>query len=202
MRMLGPMAPKPRVALGFKVRTGRAALVVLGGACDAPEILVKTRVDVAVTFEEGAVYHAAESQPLVAVRALVQKSERAFVERATRALEALLEPLGARVVGAAMAAPEEKVLPPLEQIMKAHPLWHAAEGELYRRVFAEASAAVGARAVRVPAEELASSVAGAVKISEAKLQARLSAMGKAAGRPWAAEQKEATLAAWLALAGA
>jgi hypothetical protein len=38
-------------------------------------------------------------------------------------------------------------------------------------------------------------------MTRAKVEARLAAMGKASGRPWAAEQKQSALAAWLVLAG-
>ena len=93
-----------------------------------------------------------------------------------------------------------KKLPPFETILKAHPLLHAAEGELYRRVFAEASRSLGARPERIPADELAGSVTAALGLTPGKVTTRLAALGKASGKPWAAEQKQAALAAWLALA--
>jgi hypothetical protein len=62
-------------------------------------------------------------------------------------------------------------------------------------VLAEASEAGGIRATRVPASELAARAARAIEISTALLAARLAAMGKASGKPWAADQKESALAA-------
>lgn len=101
-----------------------------------------------------------------------------------------------------MVAPAGKPLPPIETILKRHPLVHAAEGELYRRVFSEAGAALGFRPTRLPANALARSAATAAGLTPAKLTAQLAAMGKASEKPWAADQKQATLVAWLALASA
>jgi hypothetical protein len=101
-----------------------------------------------------------------------------------------------------MVSPATKPLPPIESILRSHPLVHAAEGELFRRVFSGASAALGAQPRRVPAPALANNTAAALGLTSATLAARLAAMGNASGRPWAADQKEATLVAWLALVGA
>jgi hypothetical protein len=194
--------PRLRAALGLKVRTGRAVVVVVCGPAEAPQVLAKAQIDVATTFEEGAVFHAAQEMPIEAGRAHVRDAERRFVRTARDGLAAFVGGVQATVVGAGMAAPVAKTLPPFETIVKAHPMVHAAEGELYRRVFAEAAAAVAAPPERLPADALASRVAEALETTPARLAARLAAIGKASGRPWAADQKEATLAAWAALLAA
>src|SRR6185369_13885561 len=133
-----------RAALGLCVRTGRAVVVAVGRAPEAPEvpeILAKGRIDVAFTFDEGAVFHVAQEMPIEKARAFVRDSESRFVERASGELGAFAARLGAKVVAAGMVAPPVKALPPFEAILKAHPLVHAAEGELYRRVFSEAGSA-------------------------------------------------------------
>jgi hypothetical protein len=78
-------------------------------------------------------------------------------------------------------------------------LVHAAEGELYRRVLVRACEACGIRALPIPAKEIELRAAGALGIAPAGLPARLAALGKHAGRPWARDQKESALAAWIAL---
>lgn len=193
---------KARAALGFQVHIGWSAVVAVGGSPDEPEILGKTRIDVAFTFDEGAVFHKGQELPLEEAKVLVRDSERKFAERARSGLTAFTAGLGAKVVAAGMAAAEEKKLPPFEAILKAHPMVHAAEGELYRRVFADAGAAVGARPARVPADVLEKRLATATGLTPARIAARLAAVGKASGKPWAAPQKQAALAAWLALATA
>jgi hypothetical protein len=133
-------------------------------------------------------------------RAFAADSERRFGTRARDALVAFAAGLDVPIAGAGMVAAPAKSLPPLEKILKSHAMVHAAEGELYRRVFAEASAALGAPPARVPAAALAHRAAAAAGLSPAKLAAHLAAMGKASGKPWAADQKQAALVAWLALA--
>lgn len=202
--MLGspPVAQRRRAALGFTVRTGRVIVVALAAPVEAPEILAKARIDVATTFDEGAVFHSAQKLPLEKARTFVEESEDRFVERARTALGAFIAGLDAKIVATAMAAPARKSLPPFASILKAHPLLHAAEGELYRRVFTEGAAAVGPRPDRIGPDTLAKSTASALGLAPATLAAQLATMGKAAGRPWAADQKQAALAAWLALARA
>lgn len=193
---------KRRAALGFKVRTGKATVIAVGGEAAAPELLAKASVQIAFSFEEGAIFHAAQEKPFDAARTFLEERERAFVVRAREELARVVATLGVPILGAVMAAPAPKKLPPLEVILKAHPLVHAAEGELYRRIFGDASAALGARPERVPGDTLAGRVGEAAGLAPAKVAAHLAAMGKASGKPWAAEQKEAALAAWFALATA
>jgi hypothetical protein len=63
------VAAKVRATLGFTVHIGRAAVVAVGGPTEAPEILAKTRIDVASTFDEGAVYHVGQTLPIERARA-------------------------------------------------------------------------------------------------------------------------------------
>ena len=192
---------KWRAALGIKVRTGRAVVVVMGGPTDAPRILAKAHIQVAFTFDEGAVYHVAQELPVDEARELLRRAEARFTELARSELAAIVKNLDTKIAAALMVAPPEKRLPKIDSILKVHPLVHAAEGELYRRVFATAARAVGAGPTRVAAGDLTQRASKALEMTPAKLTARLSALGKASGKPWAADQKEAALAAWLALAG-
>ena len=188
------------VALGLKVRTGRAIVVVLRGPADAPVVVVKHRIDVATTFAEGAVYHTAQGLPLAQARERIAASEQSFTRRATDALAAVLRPLQVQIVAAALVAPAPKPAPPMPQILKAHPLVHAAEIELYRRVFGAAAAQFGTTPARIPEDQLGACAASALGLTPTRLDARFTALGRSAGRPWAADHKHAALAAWIALA--
>jgi len=191
-----------KAALGLMVRTGKATVIAVGGTAVEPVILVKALAQVAFTFEEGAIFHTAQEKPLEAARTFLRGQERALLARAREELTRIIGPANVAIVGAMLAAPAVKTLPPIESILKSHPLVHAAEGELYRRIFAEACTALGAKPERVPADALAGRIGKAAGLSATKVATQLAAMGKASGRPWAAEQKEAALAAWLALATA
>jgi hypothetical protein len=192
-----------RAALGFRSHTGWAAVVALSGPSDAPSVVAKRRVDLATTFEAGAVYHVSQGLPVAKADALLRSSERAFTAAAgasIAALEAELRDLGLEPIGSAVVAGGAKPLPALEAILKSHALVHAAEGELYRRVLVRASEACAIPAAFVSADDLDARVAGAAGIPERRVVSWLAEIGKASGKPWARDQKEAALAAWYALA--
>jgi hypothetical protein len=195
------MAADARIALGLRARTGSAAVVALGGEGRAPRVVAKSRIVMATTFETGAVYHAAQELPLAAAAAHVEKSERRFQELAVKALEGLRKELGpgVRFIGSALVSAAAKPMLPLEQIVKAHPRLHAAEGELYKRIVEGALAAVGLSVQRVAPAELVPRVKQATRLRPAEVERILAAMGKASGPPWTKEQKECALAAWALL---
>ncbi len=184
--------------LGLKVRTGKAAVIALAGPAAEPVVIGKGMIQVAFSFEEGAVFHAAQELSLAKARAHVERSEARFTKLAEKELGAFVKALGANVVAARQAAPVVKPQPRLEQIVKSHPLVHTAEIELYRRVFTAACEALGLSLERV--DEPPKRVAAALGWTPARVAKQLAVIGKASGRPWAAEQKEAALAAWCALA--
>lgn len=118
------------VALGFSAHTGWAAVVGISGPPDAPAIVAKSRVELATTFETGAVFHAAQKLRLDEAEVLVR--------------------------------------------------------------------AIGAIAADLRGRELEARAAG---LTETRVASILADVGKASGKPWTKDEKEAALAAWLALAG-
>lgn len=193
-------APRP-VAIGMRAHTGWAAVVALAGPADAPEVVAKRRLEMASTFDEGAVFHQGRGLPLARAEAFIQSSEERFLRLAREALAGLAselraagyEPVASALFGGARA------LPPLVSILKSHALVHAAEGELYRRVLLLASEACGIPARLLSGEALPAATR-ALRAHPRRLAAQLAAMGTASGRPWAQDQKESALAAWIALA--
>jgi hypothetical protein len=190
--------------LGIKTHTGWAAVVALAKGGGGPEVVAKRRVEMASTFEEGAIFHVSQELPLAKAEALIRSSEARFTALARDAVAELLAELratGGDVVRSAIVSGGGKALPHLAAILKSHALVHAAEGELYRRVLAGASEACGVPVVFVPAKELSARAAAALDVPEPALSAHLAALGKASGRPWRRDQKECALAALAALRG-
>jgi len=191
------------VALGIKSHIGWAAVVGLAGPVASAEVVAKRRVDMATTFDEGAVYHKSQELPLDRAEALIRSSEEKFGRTAREALADLAAELrraGCEPVASGLVSGDGKALPPLASILRSHALVHAAEGELYRRVLRDACTACAIPALAIPAKEMEARAAAALGIARAGLPARLAALGKASGKPWARDQKDAALAAWIALA--
>ena len=117
------------------------------------------------------------------------------------ALEAVVGELRNRhyeVVGSGIIVGQPLVAS-LETILKSHSRIHAAEGELFRGAIRKASEALKIPVTEVRAGELQERGAKALGVSVAKLPQHLVTIGRAAGRPWARDQKIALLAAVLAL---
>jgi hypothetical protein len=94
-----------------------------------------------------------------------------------------------------------RTVPSLEATLRSHAMVHTAEGELYRAAIARAAKNLSWRCVRVPERDLYKLAAKRLGIPEPKLKTRITEMGRAVGSPWSADEKCATLVAWLALAG-
>jgi hypothetical protein len=191
------------VALGMKSHIGWAAVVALAGPVASAEVVAKRRIQMAGTFDEGAVYHKGQGLPFTQAEAHIRSSEERFERTAREALADLaaeLRTAGCEPVASGLVSGNGRALPPLASILRSHALVHAAEGELYRRVLLRASEACRIPALPIPAKEIEARAAGALGIAPARLPARLAALGKASGRPWARDQKESALAAWIALA--
>jgi len=199
---MAPSGARP-AALGFSPHTGWAAVVAISEPRDAPSVVAKARVVMATTFETGAVFHKGQALPLAEAEALVRSSEQAFAAAAGKSIAAVRDELRGRgfaPIASAILAGGARPLPALAAILRSHALVHAAEGDLYRRVLARASEACAIPSSFVVARELAPRVARAARIPERRVLTLLGEIGKASGRPWTRDQKEAALAAWLALA--
>jgi hypothetical protein len=56
--------------------------------------------------------------------------------------------------------------------------------------------------MKIKERDLMAKASGSTGLSEARLQHHLQSIGKQLGPPWRQDEKSATLAAWIALAGA
>jgi len=76
---------------------------------------------------------------------------------------------------------------------------HKAEGVLFRDALIHAAKECRIKAVEIPEKELMSHAERELKTPVGKLTAQITALGKTAGPPWGKDQKEAALAAMIAL---
>jgi len=194
-------AARPTTAvLGFRPHTYWTAVVALAGPADGPQVIERRRI-VFAAGDERFVYHQAAEAPEQA-EALLAKVRAGAAANALREIAALVADLqlsGLTVRAAATAAAVARLPARLADILASHSRIHAAEGDFYRDVVAQACEAAGLQVRRPVERDLPRLVAGQLGLGESELQARLKAMGAALGPPWSEDQKLAALAAWSAL---
>jgi hypothetical protein len=103
------------------------------------------------------------------------------------------------IVGCAVIVPEPMPDWSTEDILSVHFRMHKAEGVLLPDVLARAADACGLRLVPVREKSLFEQAEKELVISRSALMLRIAVLGKAAGPPWGKDQKNAALAAMIAL---
>lgn len=196
------MASARPAALGFRHHSGWAVAVAVAGEPQAAELLIRRRIDLSSRGTPRQVYHAVRNRPLEVAAERIAAAKAAARERAVEKIRGLIVELGAmgcRAVVAALAADVRK-LPPLERILPAHVLWHSAEGDLFREAIAKAASECGLNVVQLPTSELESLAVADLQLDAESLKDLLARLGKEVGPPWQQDQRQATVAAMLALA--
>jgi hypothetical protein len=89
----------------------------------------------------------------------------------------------------------------VDEILAVHFRMHKAEGVLFRDALARAAGACGLRLERVPEKQLDEYAERALATSINSLRKTVAALGKSVGPPWGKDQKDAALAAMIALQG-
>ena len=194
-----------RIALGLKAHSGGAALVVLGTRDGELHVVDRRRLELAEETDAQWAkqpYHAAEGLRSDEARKVVQRgvaaarrlAVREMRAAATRAREAKHEIVACAVL---VADP----MPPwsVEEILAVHFRMHQAEGVLFRDALARAADACGLRLVAIPEKLLTEQAEWALATSASALMKRMATLGKSAGPPWGRDQKDAALAAMIAL---
>jgi hypothetical protein len=192
-----------RAALGFRPHTGWACAVVLGGAVRSPVVLLRRRVELSDPGLPWQPYHAAAQLRPDAAADLVGQACAAAADAAHSAVDALAAEVragGHELSGVGVPVGRTAVPDSLATVLASHPLMHAAEGELFRSVLADAAARHGLPAVRMTARDLPVEVCAELGCTDVELRRRLTDLGRPVGRPWRQDEKEASLAAWVVLA--
>ena len=187
--------------LGCRVKSGWATAVLVEGPARAPRVLDRRVIDLsdARIPTSRQPYHAVrDARPSKAAK--LERHLRRLVERITkRSLGALLEEYrrqGRRVRRVALVV--GSLIDPA-RIGNDHIRAHALEGQLFRTALEGA-----ARAARLPCTTLVErslyeTAAARLKRPPGALRRAVTDLGGARLGPWRADEKAATLAAWLAL---
>jgi hypothetical protein len=192
-------------ALGFRVHSGWAAAVVLGGPVDAPVVIDRRKIQLVKVFSYAyrQPYHTAEKMPPKDGKEFIcgiQSDAKRLALASLRSLQADLEEGDFEIVRSALLLASGRTLPGLEQILASHALIHTADGELFRDSLRAACARCHLPVEGIREKELFETASEAFSIQVAGLKRRVAAFGKALGPPWSQDEKLAALGAWLTLA--
>jgi hypothetical protein len=190
-----------RVAFGLKARTGRAALVAVAGDALDPVFVERSQLEL-LPKGEWAPYHAAKELDPADADASVQRSIAIARELAASGLRAAAQRCagaGRELCGCAVLIGTGMPGWSTAQILAVHVRMHKAEGELFREALVAGVQACGFELTTLPEKSAFDDAAKRLGFTPTGLDARLATLGKAAGPPWAQDQKEAAAAALVAL---
>jgi len=195
-----------RAAIAIRVHSGWGALVAVAGNPAAAEILKRSRIDIVDRKAAGAMqpYHFAQGQPLPAAERHLAKCAASSERLALEGLRDVTDEIGrgdATVAGCAILLASGRPLPALPRILASHPLIHTAEGEIFRQAFWKAAERLEIPVAGFKERDLEQQALNVFGEAAGQASRMIASLGKVAGPPWTADQKTATLAALLLLAG-
>jgi hypothetical protein len=191
-----------QAAVGFRVKSGWAAAVLLAGPSRAPRAIERRIVELSEPDvpESKQPYHAAmgkveENEDKIRQRTKVV--ERAAARSVTQLVHDF-HAAGYDLCGAGLVVGSQ--IDP-KSISNPHIRAHALEGRLFRSVLEKALQAHGLACSIMVERDAYSKAAVRFARPEGELKRVVSDLGRALSGPWRAEEKLASLAAWMALTG-
>ena len=187
-------------ALGFRVKSGWAAVVLLSAQVDSPQLCDNRVIDLSDPRfpETRQPYHAALGQLETDAKKTNRRTD--IVQRVTKqSITTLLADYrrkGYAITRASLVVGSE--LDPAT-IANPHIRAHALEGRLFRLALEQALHAHGIRAVILLERDAYDKATAQLKKSSVDVRRTIQNLGRFIDGPWRAEQKLAALAAWVAL---
>ena len=191
-----------KVAFGMKAHSGWAAAVVVGDREGDFVVLDRRRIDLVDEQWAKQPYHAAEKLPAAAARTLVQRGIEAAHNIAIRQLRAMVKREGERdneVAACAVLTASPMPDWSVDEILAVHFRMHKAEGVLFREALVKAADACNVKSVAIPEKQLMNEAEKVLGKPETELVKQITLLGKSVGSPWGKDQKDAALAAMIAL---
>jgi hypothetical protein len=188
-----------RIAIGLRVKTGRATAVVMAGPASAPRVLSRESLqlwDPAIP-ESHQPFHAELELPAADSARVVPLALSAVERVALSALRELAAEIPGSIVGITLVA--GSATDP-ESIRNPHMRAHAREGQLFPQALATAAKTMRIPATTIVESEVFRSAASRLGKSPDAIKIAVAELGRGVGKPWSAEEKAAAAAAWIALA--
>jgi hypothetical protein len=183
------------------VKSGHAVAVLVTGSAESPQVLDRRTIELSdpAVPESRQPYHAARGT-LETDNAKVERRRQIIAQAAQRSVTALLDDYrcASHVVRAAGLVVGSTIDP--ARVTNEHIRAHALEGQLFRTVLEEALRAHGLLCAVNLERRVYGDAAQRLGKSEKELKQEVTRLGRSVGGPWRADEKTATLAAWLGLA--
>jgi len=194
-----------RAALGFRVHSGWAAMVVVARPNDGPLTIERRRLELIDHKIRGfqQPYHTAKDMKLPDAKAFLDQCAGAAKAVATASLRKAVSDLagnGYKIAGSCILLGAGRPADDLAATLRSHVMIHTAEGHFFRNALQKACESCGLPVIGVKEKELMSRASAAIQISPAELHQRISKLGKTIGPPWRQDEKLCTIAGWLVLA--
>ena len=191
-------------ALGFRVHSGWTSLIALALEKNQPIILDRQRPHLVATFSYTfrQPYHTAEKMDLAEAQTFLDqqcKESRRLALEAIRAAQTEVGQQGFQITRAALLLASGRPLPELSKILASHSIIHTADGEFFREALLHACTRASLPVTKLKDRELLATASKLLRRNSAALTSFVTALGKPLGSPWTADEKFATLAAWLAI---
>ncbi len=187
-------------ALGFRVKSGWAAAVLLAGPVESPQLLDRRIVQLCdPTVPESKQPYHAKMGTLQTDDANVERLRKVIVKAAQESVSELMKDFQSddRQIRRANLVVGSDIDP--ARIANPHIRAHALEGRLFRTVLEDALGSCGLSCSILVEREIYERAVVALNRSEKDLKQSLTRLGISLDGPWRADDKLACLAAWLAL---
>ncbi len=195
------------VAFGIKAHSGWAALIVLGRRSGEIQLIDRCRLELVAEDQASWAkqpYHAAERADAGDARDLVSRgleSAHRIALREMRAAVRRTQDAGHEIAACAILMVDPMPDWTVDEILAVHFRMHKAEGVLFRDALAGAATACGLNFVGIHEKRLDEQADRALGGSATELKKTIASLGKSVGPPWGKDQKDASLAAMIALQG-
>jgi len=193
--------PGESAGIGFRVRTGNATAVMVGGSAESPRFLARMYIPLIDMNDDDArqPYHVVAEQDEERGMKLVRQTLKTATANAVRATRGLMDQArnsDYEVRGAVLVVGSDTNPASIRQ---PHVRAHALEGRLYREALEGAVSQCGLASRILVERDILTAPEEAVGKPRTELEAAFTTFAKEAGRPWRSQEKAAALAAWVAL---
>jgi hypothetical protein len=193
-------ANKVSAAIGFRVKSGWAAAVLVGGSVQSPEVLDRRVVELSdpAVPESRQPYHAGMGRHETDESKIDQR-RKVIARAANQSVADLINGYrhaGHRIRAVALVVGSEA---DPAKITNPHIRAHALEGQLFRTVLQDALRSYGLTCSVILERNIYLRAANILKQSEPELKSAVTQLGRKLQGPWRSDDKAACLAAWLAL---